>query len=242
MKLNLWLLPLLLGGSLSAVYVLPKAGETAQSAVSMELPGEFGGWSYEKIPASETEVQTLGPDTGFAKAICLKARPGEISNDGHLVPDRMDLSVVLSGYDMNSSIHRPERCMVAQGHSITSSSDVKVAAPGGRSFPVKRLRSIQTIKNQKNEVVGNFPCVTYYFFVGHDRISNDHLERTLVDMKDRLARGLDQRWAYVSVSTWYGKIPWITAKEVSEAEADEKLTQFLASFAEKQISWEQIKN
>jgi hypothetical protein len=240
MNWNVWLLPLMLGGSLSAVYVLPKAGETAQSAVNMQLPGECGGWSYEKIAASENEVSTLGPDTEFAKAICLKARPGEINADGHLVPDRVDLSVVLSGHDLNNSIHRPERCMPAQGHSITSSGDLMMTTPGGRSFPVKRLRSIQSMRNQKNEVVANFHCLTYYFFVGHDRISNDHLERTLVDMKDRLVHGLDQRWAYVSVSMWYGKIPWITAAEVSEEEADRKLTEFVKAFAEKQIDWSQV--
>jgi hypothetical protein len=240
MKWNLWLLPLLLGGSLSAVYILPKAGETANSAVNMQLPGDCGGWSYENIPASQNEISTLGKDTEFAKAICLKARPGEINDDGHLVPDRLDLSVVLSGHDLNNSIHRPERCMPAQGHSITSSSDVNMAAPGGRSFPVKRLRSSQSLRNEKKEVVANFQCVTYYFFVGHDQITNDHFERTLLDMKDRLVKGLDQRWAYVSVSMWYGKIPWIKDKEVTEAEADEKITQFLTSFAEKQIRWDQI--
>jgi hypothetical protein len=241
MKWNLWLLPLMLGGSLSAVYVLPKAGETANSAVSMQLPGDCGGWSYEKIAASTKEVETLGADTEFAKAICLKPRPGEITLEGRLVPDRVDLSVVLSGYDMNSSIHRPERCLVAQGHSITSSNDVKISAPQGRSFPVKRLGSIHAVRNEKNEVVANFPTVTYYFFVGHDKITNDHLERTLVDMKDRLVKGLDQRWAYVSISMWYGEIPWIKDKEVTEAEADEKLTAFLNAFAEKQITWDQIK-
>jgi hypothetical protein len=240
MKWNLWLLPLMLGGSLSAVYVLPKAGDTTNSAVSMQLPGDRGGWSYKKLTASVTEVETLGKETDFAKAICFKARPDEITDDGYPVPDRVDLSVVLSGYDMNSSIHRPERCLVAQGHSITSSSDVKITAPKGRSFPVKRLRSIQAMRNEKDEVVANFSTITYYFFVGHDKISNDHLERTLVDMKDRLVKGLDQRWAYVSVSMWYGKIPWIKDKEVTEAEADEKLTQFLTAFAEKQIDWNQI--
>ncbi len=85
-----------------------------------------------------------------------------------------------------------------------------------------------------------FNCVTYYFFVGHDRVTNDHLERTLVDMKDRLLRGMDQRWAYVSASMWYGKLPWID-KEVTEAEADEKLRKFVTGFAENQIDWDQVK-
>ncbi len=85
-----------------------------------------------------------------------------------------------------------------------------------------------------------FNCLTYYFFVGHDRLSNDHLGRTLLDMKDRLVRGMDQRWAYISVSMWYGKVPWIEGQQVSEAEADAKLQKFLAGFSEKQINWDQI--
>jgi hypothetical protein len=58
-------------------------------------------------------------------------------------------------------------------------------------------------------------------------------------MKDRLLRGMDQRWAYTSVSMWYGKVPWIE-KEVTEAEADEKIRKFLSNFSEEQISWDQV--
>jgi hypothetical protein len=39
---------------------------------------------------------------------------------------------------------------------------------------------------------------------------------------------------------WYGKIPWIADKEISEAEADEKLRDFIAGFSDKQIDWDQI--
>jgi hypothetical protein len=65
------------------------------------------------------------------------------------------------------------------------------------------------------------------------------LQRTLIDMKDRLVRGMDQRWAYVSVSMWFGKIPWIE-EEVSEAEADEKIRGFVTEFAGNQIDWSQV--
>lgn len=242
MKWNAWWLPLLMGSALGAVYVLPKAGKTAESAVKMELPGSTGGWSFEKIPPSQDEINTLKEDTEFAKAICLKARPGEVNLQGYLVPDRVDLSVVLSGHDLNNSIHRPERCMPAQGHSITATSDVTLRMENGREFNAKRLRSVQSLKDPKTgKVVAKYNCVTYYFFVGHDRITNDHLERTLIDMKDRLVRGMDQRWAYVSASMWYGRIPWISDKEVTEAEADEKLRKFLAGFSEKQIDWDQAR-
>lgn len=242
MKWNAWWLPLLTGFALSAVYVLPKAGKTGESAVRMILPGFIGGWSFEKLAASQDEIRILSDDTEFAKAICLKARPGEVTLDGYRVPDRVDLSVVLSGHDLNNSIHRPERCMPTQGHLITASSDVTLRMDNGRDFKAKRLGSMQAFKDpETGKVVSQFHCVTYYFFVGHDRVTSDHLERTLIDMKDRLLRGMDQRWAYVSASMWFGEIPWIAGKEVTEAEADEKLRSFLTEFAERQIDWDQIK-
>ncbi len=52
-------------------------------------------------------------------------------------------------------------------------------------------------------------------------------------------RGMDQRWAYVSASMWYGNLP-TSAKEVTEEEADEKLSTFVSNFSEKQINWDQI--
>lgn len=242
MKWSAWWLPVLMGGALSVVYFLPQAGETAQSAVKMELPGSTDGWSFRTLPPSREELGTLERDTEFAKAICLRPRPGEISLDGYLVPDRVDLSVVLSGYDLNNSIHRPERCMPAQGHSIISSRDVTLKLPNGREFKAKRLRSVQLIKGTREGAAAvKYDCVTYYFFVGHDRITHDHLGRTFIDMKDRLIRGMDQRWAYVSASMWFGKVPWIE-NEVTEAEADEKLRAFLTGFAETQIRWDQLKD
>ena len=242
MKSKTWLLPLFLGGALSAIYFLPKVGAVAQSAVIMELPLSSGVWSLKKLPPSPEELGTLSPDTQFSKAICLTARPGEITADGYAVPDRLDLSIVLSGADLNNSIHRPERCMPAQGHNITSSSSQTLKLSNGRQFAAKRLVSIQSqrLASSKNlEEYVKFDCLTYYFFVGHDHVTNDHLGRTIVDMKDRLIRGMDQRWAYASVSMWYGKVPWIK-KEVTQAEADAKLQAFLTEFVGKQIDWDQI--
>lgn len=241
MTWNALLLPLLLGSSLSAVYVLPRAGKTADSAVSMELPSHADGWEFEKVFASAAEIGTLSKDTEFSKAVCLKARPGEYDDNGYLIPDRVDISVVLSGHDLNNSIHRPERCMPAQGHAILNSSDVLLKTSGGNEFPVKRLRSMQTIKDpESGKVAAELKCLTYYFFVGHETITNDHLQRTIVDMKDRLVYGRDQRWAYVSASMWYGAIPWIKDKNVSEQEADAKLTAFVTDFAKRQIDWNQL--
>jgi hypothetical protein len=242
MKSKPWILPLFLAGSLSAIYFLPKVGEVAQSAVIMELPDFLGKWSFEKQVASAEELGTLSPDTRFSKAICLAARPGEVTPDGFLVPDRLDLSIVLSGADLNNSIHRPERCMPAQGHQITSSGISTIQLSNSRQLAAKRLVSIQSQRVNRvkdREDYKKLNCLTYYFFVGHDCVTNDHLARTFIDMKDRLLRGMDQRWAYASVSMWYGKMGWID-KEVTIEEADAKLQAFLVEFAENQIHWDQI--
>lgn len=240
MNLKALVLPFFITGSMSGIYLLPSVGKVAESAVIMELPDSLGRWSLDKKPPTEAEIGTLSKDTRFSKARCLTARPGEVTLDGYLVPDQVDLSVVLSGADINNSIHRPERCMPAQGHNIISSSDQILKLDNGRQFEAKRLLSIQNIPtSEERKEYLKFNCVTYYFFVGHDRVTNDHLARTFIDMKDRLVLGMDQRWAYVSVSMWYGKLPWIE-KEVTEAEADSKLKGFLEKFSEQQINWEQI--
>ncbi len=237
-----WLLPLFLGGTLSAIYFLPKAGAVAQSAVKMDLPDTSAAWQFNKRIASKEELQALSADTQFSKAICLTARPSEYNLDGNPIPDRIDLSIVLSGSDLNNSIHRPERCMPAQGHTILSSSDQPLKLSNGRQFKAKRLVSVQSqqvAQTKEREEYVKYNCVTYYFFVGHDQVTNNHLGRTFIDIKDRVVRGMDQRWAYASVSMWYGKVPWID-KEVTLAEVDTKLQKFLTVFAEKQINWDQI--
>lgn len=236
------ILPVLLGGLLSSIHLLPKAREMASSAVKMDLPDRMGSWQMRSIPASQEEVETLAKDTRFSKAICLRAREGEVdSASGMAIPDRVDLSIVLSGHDLNNSIHRPERCMPSQGHVISNTSDVDLKLANGRQITVRRLLSVQSIPtNEAKTEYAKFDCVTYYFFVGHARITQDHLNRTLLDIKDRLILGMDQHWAYVSASMWYGKVPWIS-EPVSLDEADSKLREFLSEFAVKQIDWDMIR-
>lgn len=233
-----WLLPLVTGASLGMIHVLPKAGETAPSAARMELPGFLGGWELVRQSASDDEIKTLGAETAFSKALCLKSRWGEVGPGFSLVKDRVDLSIVMSGSDLNTSIHRPERCMPAQGHTITASQRLRIGMDAGQGFEARRLLSVKRVKGADG-AAADYNCVTYYFFVGHDRVTDDHLERTLIDMRDRLVRGMDQRWAYVSATMMYGKLPWI-GREVGQDEADAKLRGFLAELAARQIDWTRV--
>lgn len=242
MKISLYLVPVFTGLMLASVHLLPEAGEMAPSAIQMDLPRTSGGWVLQNKAPSEEEIKTLAPDTTFSKAVCFRARAGEYTAiRREAIPDRIDLSVVLSGHDLNNSIHRPERCMPAQGHLIGSSSTQRLTTPQGRSFPVKRLLSIQSIPlDETRENYQQLNCVTYYFFVGHNSITEDHLGRTLIDIKDRLLKGMDQRWAYVSVSMWYGELSWID-KDVTLDEADQKLKDFIGNFSDEQMDWSKIK-
>jgi hypothetical protein len=241
MNMRWYLLPVILGGTMSSIYFLPKVGAVADSAVKMQLPNSYGPWIFRQYPPSEAELQTLSPDTQFSKAVCLSARPGETDAAGYSIPDQIQLSLVLSGYDLNNSIHRPERCMPAQGHNITSSRDMAIGLSNGHDFSVRRLLSTQRLPtNREATEFMDLRCITYYFFVGHDQVTNDHLKRTFIDMKDRLIRGMDQRWAYVSFSMWYGKVPAIST-EITVEEADGKLRDFVAGFVEEQIDWNQVR-
>lgn len=130
--------------------------------------------------------------------------------------------------------------MPSQGHNILASNNITLKLANGRAITVRRLRSIQTITNPSDRKQDRqFDCITYYFFVGHDRLEHDHLHRTLTDMADRIVRGIDQRWAYVTVSMWFGKVPRID-KPITEQEADAKLLNLLAELAKTQINWKQI--
>ena len=237
MKASPLILPIFAAVCLGSIYFLPTAGEVAQSAIRMDLPFLQGDWRFEEQLASEAEKEILAKDTEFSKAICFKPRPGQYDQNGDFIKDRVDLSVVLSGADINNSIHRPERCMPAQGHNILSSSNRSIKLDNGRTIKVKRLSSMQSLPaNEERTKFVELDCVTYYFFVGHDRITNDHLGRTFMDMKDRLLKGMDQRWAYVSPSMWYGEMFGL-----KEVDAEMTLTNFVKRFSEEQIDWHQVK-
>lgn len=238
MNMKQLVLPAILAVGLGSVYFLPSEGKIGESAIKMELPREDGEWMFRKTLPSKDELQALAEDTEFSKAICYRARPGEYTKEGYANADVIDLSVVLSGYDINNSIHRPERCMPAQGHTILSGSDLDIPLSNDRHLTVRRLLSTRkvTIGDQSKD----FHCITYYFFVGHDRLAHSHLERTFLDMKDRLIRGMDQRWAYASFSINFGRMPWYEDVEITEKEADQKVTAFVKAFADRQIDWSKI--
>jgi len=233
------LLPVLTGAVMLTVFLLPKVGKIAESAVRMSLPEKLGDWEFETEAASKKEVDILDKETRFSKAICRAPIPYSYQSNGMRNLKRIDLSIVLSGTDINNSIHRPERCMPSQGHQIYDAKSDMLTTTDGRTFPVRDLTSLQVVPlDPKGEKTAKLNCVTLYFFIGQKEITENHLRRTFIDMRDRLLRGQDQRWAYVSASMWFSEAGEYGLP--SRDYAEKEIRQFLSDLADRNIDWEQI--
>jgi len=172
----------------SIIFLLPHARIANPAGIAMKLPIWVGPWLGEDAEITAKEVGSLAKDTQFARKIYT-------SPEG----DRVFVSIVLSGDDMASSIHRPERCLPAQGWSLQSSKPEIFRLADGKFLRATLLRSVRPILDDG----GNKRLITnlnYYWFVGYNRITPSHLQRTLWDMRDRLIQGYDQHWAYVTVA------------------------------------------
>src|SRR3954465_15040471 len=150
-------LSLVLG--LGAVFFLPKAPKTSPSGIAMQLPIWVGPWLDEDVEVSDKERNLLAQDTVFA-------RKSYVSPAG----DRVFVSIVLSGEDMTNSIHRPERCLPAQGWSLEKSDRRAILVHPSKPLRVTRLLSGRTLelKNKQRFIVEN---VSYYWFIGYHEMT-----------------------------------------------------------------------
>lgn len=188
MKKRLIILALVLFLGLNVIFLLPHARVSSPSGIAMKLPTWIGPWLGEDAEITAKEIGGLATDTKFARKVYR-------SPDG----DQIYVSIVLSGDDMASSIHRPERCLPAQGYSLRSSTRESIPLGSSQRLQTTLLKSVRPIVDN----VGNEHLITnldYYWFVGYNHFTASHLQRTLWDMRDRLLYGYDQRWAYVTVT------------------------------------------
>jgi hypothetical protein len=217
--------------------------KNTDSAISLSVPERMDGWTCKAYEVSKKERESLAKDTDFSKARCHRVRWELPPSLGSPTPvDVADLSIVLSGNDLASSIHRPERCMPTQGHKIYGSSKSEIEIPGHGSVPVRRLLSVQEIVHGKepDSPVTLHNAVTYYFFVGQDTITESHSRRTLIDMEARLMKGEAQRWAYISATMWFAAEEEGTPLPNMET-ADRKLRELLGTLSARNIDWNKIR-
>lgn len=180
-------LQLMLLGGLGSVFLVPKDIKMQPAAINSSLPEFVGNWEGVDQSISQIERDSLGPDTQFVRKLYTRGT------------DEIYVSIVLSGPDMNTSIHRPERCLPAQGWTIADSKTVSVAVPAG-VLKATRLQNIRSVSLENGQPF-TLRSLDYYWFVGHSDVTPSHYERTWIDIRDRVLKGCNQQWAYVTVAS-----------------------------------------
>ena len=196
----------------SSVFALRREKEQP-AGIALQLPDYVGQWYGTDAEVTQREREVLAADTQFARK--------RYTNG---LGDAIFASIVLSGQDLDNSIHRPERCLPAQGMTIIQSSSKTIDLPDGRQLPVTRLKSVREVSGPDKKPIPIYN-LNYYWFVGYNRVTASHLQRELFDMTDRIVHGYNQRWAYVTVAS--DVTAGIERFGRSEAETDSLLATFI---------------
>jgi len=187
---RLLILQALLACGLGTIFLIPRETKIQPCRVRMELPEMIGGWEGKPAVVTQAEHDGLAPDTQFCRKVYDDGFGGQVL-----------VSIVLSGHDLDNSIHRPERCLAAQGWQIVDSTSRTLPvpqAPGGK-LPVTRLHNMREQSLVKGKATTIYD-LDYYWFIGYSDITASHFQREFIDMKDRLLHGYNQRWAFVTVA------------------------------------------
>jgi hypothetical protein len=172
----------------ATVFLLPKSYDQP-SGIRMELPDYVANWIGTESEITEKERTGLGVASG-TRIIRKTYR--------NLGDHEITVTIVLSGRDMSTSIHRPERCLDAQGWARRESDTFAMSLPMRGTFPIVQLRGTRVVQAEKKPIT--LELQAFYWFVGEKEICTGHWERWAIDNRDRLFRGLNQRWAFILVS------------------------------------------
>jgi EpsI family protein len=210
-------LQLFLIAGFGTVFLLPKQSHSQPTGVTLELPDFIQNWFGVPQAITQNEITDLGADTEFARRI--------YSNG---LGDHVLASIVLAGADPDTSLHRPERCLPAQGWTMMDSKVITIRDPRlpNGELKVTRLHSQQKFPDSKGNLHTLYN-VNYYWFIGVNEITESAIRRALIDIRDRVVKGYDQRWAYVTVAS--NITQGVQKFGRSEAETDEILQKFIAN-------------
>jgi len=192
--------------------------------IQMKLPDHFGSWIGNELrfchnkkcyTTSKTRgtyylrdlvIPDVCPDCGEKLYTMSWAEYGALPKDTKFVKsvytnaakESVFASIVLSGRERNS-IHRPERCLKGQGHSIMTEYILKVPLSGRKPLRVKVAlleRPYRTSEGMKT-----YYSYYAYWFVGQDRETPSHYARMFWLGWDRIFHSRSHRWAYIAISS-----------------------------------------
>ena len=188
---RLLILQLILLVGLGSAFLLPRKAHSQPVGVNMDLPDYIGSWFGTPQKVTQAEIDELAADTTFARRIYTNG-----------LGDHVLASIVLAGEDPDNSMHRPERCLPAQGWTMMDSKVITIKAPGlpNGQLKVTRLHSQQKFPDAKGNVHTVYN-LNYYWFIGYTEVTPSAIRRAVLDIRDRVVKGYDQRWAYVTVAS-----------------------------------------
>ncbi len=206
MTTRLVIIQVLLLAGLSSIFLLPQTPPMKDAALIMKLPTvlTLSGWTggAPESDGSREERAILARDTEFAKRKYRREVPISEqypSNYYSGLVDQLDTGIVLSGKDLSGSIHALERCLTAQGFNIPEASTIKIKLRSGHVLPVRRLLCEKVFQDRKG-ATRTARSIAYYWFVGFNSVTSNHVKRGIKDFRDRIVGGYDQRWGYVTVT------------------------------------------
>lgn len=182
-----WLLNILLLCVFGLAVAIPVELTLLPAAVKKELPLMIGDWIGKRDFDDSKERAILAPDTHIRKA-------DYTNSEGRSI----NVSLVISGQDLNNSIHRPERCLEAQGHGNISRKSFVLPLSEEEKLPVSHVVSTKVYEVEDRAIRVGYQ--SYYWFIGHKTVTNSHYKRSFIDIMDRLTGGTAQQWAYISIS------------------------------------------
>jgi hypothetical protein len=178
--------------------------------VSVYLPEQVGEYVSSRVePVTTVEQGMLPPDTVYGRRVYTAA-------------DRFQalISVVVMGTD-RTSIHKPQYCLVGQGHQIVSSEVITIPIAKPHPYELKAMKL--TTRSERSANGGQRVPVSgvfLYWFVADGHLTPQHGERMWLMGKELVTTGLLQRWAYVA---YFANCP-----PGNEAALTERLTKFVA--------------
>ncbi len=227
---------------LTAVFFLPQDPKIQEPAYHKDMPlsVDSGYWQHGyAITPAKKELDILSADTDFQRFHYYRRIEGELH-------DVLTVGRVQSGNDPTNSIHRPERCLPAQGFKLDEQKTIFAKLPNGKVLPVRKLACSKYFEGSEGKEGKVVRSLQYYFFVGHDFVTANHFRRTAKDGLDRLLKGSNQRWGYFTTTAYLDYAPDfekdtpVKIRKLTEAEADVLVLDFLGHFAEETLINEQI--
>ena len=209
MKKRLIILSLTVAVFAGIVMAFPNSPGMKPSRLAKSLPETVENWVGKPEEPGVAEKEKLAQDTEFERM--------RYEDQDGLLPS-IQTSIVFSGRNLSQSIHQPEVCLDAQGWQFMAQRRHvwEGLLPGGEALPVKEIlcRRVLMRNNEEGDLEDALLPngekayiwrVVYYTFFGHEKIVSGHYERTGQDIKDRLFKGYDQRWAYATFSSFVTK-------------------------------------